>query len=287
MAKLIFGCGYLGRRVGQRWLDRGEAVYAVTRSAARAGELERIGYRPLVADITDIDTLADLPVAETVLFAVGFDRTAGHPIEDVYVGGLKNVLACLPPATGHFLYISSTGVYSQNDGSWVDEDSPCEPRRPGGKACLTAEQLLAADERGQQATILRMAGLYGPGRVPRKQDIVAGMPIPSPGEGYLNLIHAEDAADIVLMVEPRRGAARVYLAADGEPVLRIDYYREMARQLGAPEPVFLPPDEAATSPGRGTTNKRISNRRLTAEFDVKWQYPSYREGLAAILPYEA
>ncbi|MEX1224758.1 MAG: NAD-binding protein, partial [Pirellulales bacterium] len=101
MAKLIFGCGYLGERVGRRWLDAGETVHAVTRSERRAEELERAGYRAIVADVTDPATLTNLPAAETVLFAVGFDRSADQPIEQVYVAGLRNVLDRLPPTTGH------------------------------------------------------------------------------------------------------------------------------------------------------------------------------------------
>ncbi|MEX0867450.1 MAG: SDR family oxidoreductase [Pirellulales bacterium] len=286
MAKLIFGCGYLGERVGRRWLDAGETVHAVTRSERRAEELERAGYRAIVADVTDPATLTNLPAAETVLFAVGFDRSAGQPIEQVYIDGLRNVLDRLPPAAGHLIYISSTGVYSQDDGGWVDEDSPCKPKRPGGKACLAAERLLAAHELGRRATILRMAGLYGPGRVPRKHDILSETPIPSPGDGYLNLIHIEDAADVVLLVESRRGATRVYLVSDGAPVLRRDYYAEIARQLDAPAPRYVASEETGQTPGRGAADKRISNRRLTSEFAVRLRYPSYREGLSAILPQE-
>ncbi|MEX1223542.1 MAG: NAD-dependent epimerase/dehydratase family protein, partial [Pirellulales bacterium] len=182
--------------------------------------------------------------------------------------------------------ISSTGVYSQDDGGWVDEDSPCKPKQPGGKACLAAERLLAAHELGRRATILRMAGLYGPGRVPRKHDILSETPIPSPGDGYLNLIHIEDAADVVLHVESRRGATRVYLVSDGAPVLRRDYYAEIARQLDAPAPRYVASEETGQTPGRGAADKRISNRRLTSEFAVRLRYPSYREGLSAILPQE-
>lgn len=285
MANLIFGCGYLGDRVGRRWLARGETVYAVTRSDERAGELREIGYRPIIADITDPESLVDLPVADAVLFAVGFDRSTGKSIEKVYVDGLRNVLNALPEGSGHFVYISSTGVYAQTDGGWVDEGSPCEPKRPGGKACLAAEELLRGHPRGEQATILRMAGLYGPGRVPRKQDILAGEPITSAGDGHLNLIHIEDAAEIVLAVEDRTGPTKVYLVSDGSPVLRDEYYQEIARQLDAPSPRFAPP-EKSQKPGRGSTDKRVSNRRLMSDFDIKLVYPSYREGLAAILPNE-
>jgi len=285
MSKLIFGCGYLGGRVGRLWLEAGEEVYCVTRGAQRAEMQAAAGYRPLVADVTDPDSLADLPAAETVLYAVGFDRSAGRSIEEVYVEGLRNVLAALPPGTRHLIYVSSTGVYGQTDGRLVDEESPCRPRRPGGIACLAAESLLREAEQPpfRTATILRMAGIYGPGRVPRRAEIEAGRPIPSPGDGHLNLIHVEDAAEIVLRVERRTGPPRIYLVSDGAAVLRREYYAEIARQLNAAAPSYA---EAEETPGRGESDKRISNARLLREFDVRLRYPGYREGLAAILHAE-
>ncbi|MBL8830463.1 MAG: NAD(P)H-binding protein, partial [Planctomycetaceae bacterium] len=121
--KLIVGCGYLGLRVAGRWLAQGDTVYAVTRSSARADEWRGLGIHPLIADVTDPASLRDLPVAETVLFAVGYDRSAGKAIGDVYVDGLRHVLDALPTATGRVIYISSTGVYGECDGDWVDEST--------------------------------------------------------------------------------------------------------------------------------------------------------------------
>src|SRR5450432_100341 len=83
MTKLIFGCGYLGERVAERWREAGEDVVAVTRSHERAKTFKRQGYGVIVANVTQPDTLAELPVAETVLFAVGYDRTAHQTIEEV------------------------------------------------------------------------------------------------------------------------------------------------------------------------------------------------------------
>ena len=87
--------------------------------------------------------LRNLPAAETVLFAVGFDRAGGQSIEDVYAGGMRNVLAALPADTGRFIYISTTGVYGPAGGEWVDEETPPDPQRDGGRASLAAEQALA------------------------------------------------------------------------------------------------------------------------------------------------
>ena len=93
MTKLIFGCGYLGHRVAKLWQATGETVCVVTRSVDRAAQLRDEGFETVVADVTNADTLTDLPPAETVLFAVGFDRIAGNTIYEVYTDGVKNVLA--------------------------------------------------------------------------------------------------------------------------------------------------------------------------------------------------
>ena len=100
MTKLIFGCGYLGHRVAKLWQARGEAVCVVTRSVDRADQLRGEGFRSVVADVANADTLINLPPADTVLFAVGFDRTSENTIHEVYADGVKNVLAALPSSRG-------------------------------------------------------------------------------------------------------------------------------------------------------------------------------------------
>jgi len=281
--KLIFGCGYLGARVAQRWVDAGDRVYAITRSDQRTADLRARGIEPIVADVTTPRSLNLLPVAETVLWAVGYDRTAGVPIEEVYIEGLRHALAALPRDTGRVIYISSTGVYAQDDGSWVDESSECRPRRAGGQACLAAEQLLAADRLGVRTVVLRLAGIYGPGRIPRCDELVAGRPLAAPAEGFLNLIHVEDAVDVVLLAERKVQPPRTYVVSDGRPVERRGYYTELARLLGAGPPTFAPPVTKSPAQVRAGTNKRIRTERLFKELKPRLKYPSYREGLAAIL----
>jgi len=278
MAKLIFGCGYLGRRVLELWQAAGEKVYAVTRSPERAAEWSQRGIVPLVADITQPLTITAPTDIDTVLFAVGFDATAGKSIHEVYAGGLARVIAWLPDSIQRFIYISSTGVYGSFDGDWIDEDSPCEPRRDGGKACLVAEQKLAASKFATRSVSLRLAGIYGPDRIPRAKDLLAGQPIDAAPNGYLNLIHVVDAARIVLLAE-QRSASSCLLVADGHPVIRGEYYAELARLLNAPKPQFTPTagEQAATK--RGSADKRVNNQRLLAELAPQFQFPDYRAGL--------
>jgi nucleoside-diphosphate-sugar epimerase len=287
MAKLIIGCGYLGSRVARRWRDAGHEVFAVTRSGERARAFTREGYRAIVADVLDPASLTQLPVSDSVLFAIARGRDASISIHELYVDGLRNVLDALPQATGRILYASSTGVYAHSRGETVDESSPTEPVRDGGRASLAAEQLLRAHRLGDRAIILRLAGLYGPGRIPLVDKIRAGEPIPAPDEGWLNLIHVDDAASAVVAAAERAAPPRTYLVADGQPVLRRDYYRELARLLAAPEPRFAPPAADNPAAARATSSKRVSSARMQAELRVPLAYPSFREGLAAILRDES
>ena len=283
MEKLIFGCGYLGIRVARRWRDAGDRVFAVTRSAERGDQLREQGLLPLVADVTKPETLVELPNASTVLFAVGFDRTLGKSVREVYVTGLRSVLDALPPSVQRCVYVSSTGVFGQTDGTWVDEESVCEPTRPTGRACLEAEQLLRSHPLGRRSVILRLAGIYGPGRVPRKTELMRGEPIVAAQHGRLNLIHVEDAVSVILAAEVRARVPSLYLVSDGHPVQRREYCQQIARLAEAPTVRFREPSLDSPKAQRGTTDKRVSNAKVLRDLDVKLKYPSYREGLAAIV----
>lgn len=283
MNRLIVGCGYLGQRVARLWQAAGHDVHVLTRSAERAAAFERDGLRPIIGDVTRVETLLALPAAEAVLYAVGMDRSAGLSMRTVYVEGLKNVLHALPSATGRMIYISSTGVYGSAEGEWVNEDSPCQPQRENGRVCLEAEQTLAAHPLGERAIVLRLAGIYGPQRIPRQAALQAGEPIDAPEAGYLNLIHVDDAARVVLAAEARARPPCRYVVSDGRPPVRRDYYAELARLLHAPPPRFVPPPSGSSSADRAAADKRIDSRRMFDELGVTLLHPDYRAGLAAIV----
>jgi nucleoside-diphosphate-sugar epimerase len=282
MANLIFGCGYLGERVAQLWLTGGETVFAVTRTWERAELLQAAGIRPIVADLLGTD-VPQLPAEiRTVLFAVGYGRDSQQSIRDVYAGGLASALNWLPDTVERLIYVSSTGVYGQVDGQEVDEDTFCKPLREGGRACLEAELVLQASRFGLQGITLRLAGLYGPGRIPRAADLIAGRPIDAPAKGWLNLIHVDDATRIVLLAENAE-TPRTYVVSDGRPVLRSDYYGELARLLGAPLPRFVEPPNDSAAAMRAASDKRINPRRMFEELRPTLRYPDYQAGLAAIV----
>ena len=337
---LIVGCGYLGIRVAQMAIESGASVSATTRRPERAKALAALGIEPCLADWTDARTLRRLPEADHVLVAVSFDPVSGHDRESAIVGGLRHLIGRLyPPATAgppsavgppstagpspvdvrrqspvDLCYISTTGVYHQSDGCWVDETSPTKPTRSGGLAHLRAEQLLHRLIPNQPWTILRLAGIYGPGRVPRVADVIAGRPIATDPMGFLNLIHVSDAARAVIGAwqrgvsaraacppdrrlapidqapdgqRPRPRRHKLYVVADDRPVIRGEFYREISRICQSPPPRFTATN--ADSPGqrRAESNKRIWNRRVRRDLLATLRFPSYREGLRDVLNHLA
>ena len=283
MAKLIIGCGYLGGRVAQHWLAAGETVYAVTRASQHADILAQQGLHPIVADVTRPESLRQLPPAETVLYSVAYDPQSQTSRDQVYADGLGAVLDTLSAETGRVLLTSSTGVYGPAEGDWVDEKSPCRPRREAGRAMLAAEAVLQGSRFAQRSIILRLAGLYGPGRIPRMADLLAGRPLEMAAQGYLNLIHVDDAARLIVAAGSRAATPRIYVVADGQPVRRRDFYQHLAALLGLPAVRFTDPPPGDRSALRGGSDKRVRSARIIEELGVSLAYPSYREGLAAMV----
>lgn len=278
--KLIIGCGYVGRRAARQWVAAGDVVHALTRSEAHAEGLRAIGVRPVIGNVMEPQSLAVLPRADTVLYAVGLDRGPGKSQREVYVDGLANVLARIAAPRPKLLYLSSTSVYGQNSGEWVDETSELRPASENGQVCLDAERLLI--ERLPSAMILRLSGIYGPGRlVARLAALREGKPLDDNPDGWLNLIHVDDIVTAILACERLGQPGAAYLVSDDRPSQRREYYERLASLIDAPPPTFttIPPD----SPEQLQLNKRCRNRRLHEELGVALRYPTIAEGLPAAL----
>lgn len=277
MKRLIFGCGYVGKRAGQAWADAGDTVFGVTRKKSRFAELESIGIRPILGDVTNPASLADIPLAETVLVAIGMDRSTYSDIRQVYVEGLSHILDSLPSKTGHLIYISSTGVYGDFGGDWVDEQSKTEPQRDGGRACLAAEQLILGSQFSDCYTILRFAGIYGKLRIPMRSAIAEKDWSRLSAEGHLNLIHVDDGVGVIRQVAKQKTLGQTFLVGDGNPTLRKDYYETVATFLGT-GPIDWSVQNPSGNP-RSRSDKRVSNAKLRDQINHVLQYPDYRIGL--------
>jgi nucleoside-diphosphate-sugar epimerase len=276
--RLVVGCGYLGERVARRWLAAGDRVVAITRRPARAAELAALGIEPLVADVTAtaFPDRNSLPRATTVFWAVGFDRGSGTTHRDVHVNGLTRLLDALA-GTPRVILSSSTGVWGDEDGRIVTEETPAHPSREAGRVLLEAESLLRRHPKGP-GVALRFAGLYGPGRLPRIADLEAGLPIAADPDTWLNLIHVDDAAAIVTAVAAANDPRPLYVVSDGHPVLRRDWYGRLAALTGSPPPAW-----DVSAPRVRGADKRVDPALLFADLPVALAHPDPLASLAQLV----
>jgi len=287
MRALIVGCGYVGLPLGAALVRQGHQVVGLRRTGAADAELRAAGIEPLRADITEPATLATIaPAFDWVVNCVAASGGSPEEYRRTYLEGTRNLLAWLgtrPPR--RFVYTSSTGVYAQNDGSVVTEDAPVQAATPTAAALLAAEQLLldAARERGFPAVILRLSGIYGPGRGYWLRQFLAGEArLEGDGRRVLNMIHRDDVVGAILAALECGQPGRVYNVSDDEPVTQRDLFAWLARAFNRP----MPPPAPVASSGerrRGLTSKRVSNARLRAELGCVLRYPTFREGFTAEL----
>jgi nucleoside-diphosphate-sugar epimerase len=280
--RLVVGCGYLGTRVARRWIAAGDRVFGITRSPNRAAELEAAGITPIVYDVTTgpgsaaVQTLRALPPFDTVFWAVGFDRASGTTHRDVHVDGLGRLLDALA-GSPRVILSSSTGVWGDEGGGVVTEETTTNPSREAGQVLVEAESLLRSHSKGP-GVALRFAGLYGPDRLPRLDDLRAGRPIAADPDSWLNLIHVDDAATVVCAVAAAANPRPLYVVSDGHPVLRRDWYGHLAAITGSPEPTWNP-----SLPRTRGADKRVDPARLYSDLAIPLAHPDPLRGIEVVM----
>ena len=271
--RLVAGCGALGMRVARRWIAAGDQVWGTTRS--RQELLIEAGIVPIVVDLGS-DRLPALPEVDTVFWAVGFDRRSETTPHDLHVGGLARLLDAVPSAV-RVLLSSSTGVWGDGDGELVDEQTPVCPSRPSAAALVEAETMLRRHPKGP-GVALRFAGLYGPERLPRLDDLRAGLEITADPASWLNLIHLDDAASVVCWACDAAAPAPLYVVSDGRPLRRGDWYTRLAEMTTSPSPRFV----ATAAAARGG-NKRADPSLLLSQLTPPLAYPDALAAVEAIM----
>ena len=232
--------------------------------------------RWLSADITRAETLAVVPERiDRLVFLPTPHTREREAYRAVFLDGLRNVLGALDATClKRVVFVSSSAVYGEHGEAWVDESTPAAPLGFNGQVLLEAEQWLAAQP--VDAIVLRLAGLYGPGRTQLFERLLAGQAsAPRARPHWANRIHVDDAAAAIVHLLGLRHHQGVYLGSDDVPLPLDALYDDLARRLGAP-----PVKEGAAPAGVGS--KRLSNARLKdAGFRFRW--PDAREGYAALL----
>jgi nucleoside-diphosphate-sugar epimerase len=295
MRTVILGCGYVGVELGRQLTAAGHEVVGVRRSESGVSTIEAAGFEAVQVDVTDADALAAVPDADSVVFAASSGGRGADAAREVYVDGLSTALdqfAARDRAPDRLVYTSSTGVYGDHDGDWVDEETPIDPTTEKTEVLAEAERIALEEtaDRGIDGTVARFAGLYGPDRY-RLERYVEG-PVT---EGYLNMVHRDDAAGAVrhLLTEDLARDEAV-LVVDDEPVSKWAFADWLADQCGEPSPEkrtkaerLEDPELSAAARRRIKTSKRCSNDRLRA-LGYEFAYPTYREGYRdAIEAYRA
>jgi nucleoside-diphosphate-sugar epimerase len=287
MRVLIVGCGYVGLPLGAELVRRGHEVFGLRRSVLAEIELKAAGITPLHADITQPETLTQLP--RDFDWVVNCSASGGGGAEAyrrVYLEGNRNLVNWLADVPlKKFVYTSSTSVYAQNDGSIVTEQSPAEPTADTAKVLVETEKLLlaAARQKNFPAVILRVAGIYGPGRGHSFKQFLRGEArIEGDGSRMLNMIHRDDLIGFIIAALELGSPGEIYNAVDDEPVSQLQFFEWLAAELNRPLPLKVAAD-GEVSRKRGITNKRVSNAKLRAELNCQFQFPDFRVGYAAEL----
>jgi nucleoside-diphosphate-sugar epimerase len=286
MKTLIVGCGYIGTSLGAELSRQGHEVFGLRRNSAAESQLKSAGIRHLTGDITNPRDLIRLPAPFDWIVNCAAASSAGAPenYRRVYLEGTRNLVSWLsvaPPAK--FVYTSSTSVYGQSDGSLVVEASPTKPEAETARILVETEQVLleAARQDNFPAVILRIAGIYGPGRGYWLKQFLSGEArIEGEGERILNMIHRDDVVGAVIAALKHAPLPSVYNAVDNEPVSQLDFFKWLAERLGKPMPPFAAEDFEVNRK-RGVTNKRVSNLRLRRQLGYEFKYPTFRQGYEA------
>jgi nucleoside-diphosphate-sugar epimerase len=278
-----FGHGYSAQALARRLLPQGWIVTGTTRSAEKASTLAREG----IAVLRPGDDPAPALRRATHLLISAGPTEEGDPA----IAALTPVLQEVAPALTWAGYLSTTGVYGDHGGGWVDEATPLTPATRRGRLRVLAEQqwrdLAAAT--GLPLHIFRLAGIYGPGRGPfAKVRAGTARQIIKPGQVF-SRIHVEDIAQVLAASIARPDPGAVYNVCDNDPAPPQDVLAHAAALLGLPEPPREDFDSAEMTPMARSfyaESKKVRNDRMLRELDVVLKYPDYRTGLAALLAEE-
>ena len=271
---LIIGCGFLGEAAAALFSARGASVLGLVRSEASRASLSHASFETALCDVTSDASVAALsprlsgvPVA---IHAVSPGMRGKEAYAALYRDGLQRVVAAWQPR--RVIFVSSTSVYGQDDGSWITEESPTEPARETGRILLEAEKI--ALEAGGIAA--RLTGIYGPGRSYLLRNFLSGEAVLENGGGrWINQIHRDDGAAALVRLGAPEVSPGVYNVTDDTPTTQREVYGWMADFFGRPLPPEGPPGLALR---RGVTSKRISNAKMHG---LGWAptFPSYRDAL--------
>ena len=280
---VIIGCGDIGTQVAGHYLEQGITVQALVRSSESARRLTALGIKTSRADLAQPLQL-DLETADSQLYYFAPPPPEGD--KDTHTKHLIEALQSSSKLPQRIVYISTTGVYGDCQGRWITEDEPVKPEADRARRRLDAErQLLAwSAAAGVEVVILRVAGIYGPGKLPLAR-LRKGLPLIREEEApFTNRIHSSDLVHIAIAAMQRGKPGEIYHACDGHPGTMTDYFKQVARKAGLPEPPEITLEEGKQQLSAGMMSymresRRLSNAKTLSDLDITLQYPTLEQGL--------
>ena len=288
----IAGCGYVGWHLldalpGNTNITNAD-ITVLSHSADNIGALQQRGIHTILADLDQPSTPALPPLAGSTLYYF-----IPPPSSGTTDPRLQHLLAAISPASppDRIILISATGVYGDCGGDWVDEQRPPAPNSDRGRRRLHAEQQLTAwgEQHHVDTIILRVAGIYGPGRLPATR-LEKGLPVLREQDSpWSNRIHIDDLTQACLAAAERGIAGHCYNIADGHPSTMTDYFLKVAALLRLPAPERISLQQARQQLSAGmlsylAESRRLDNRLLREELDVTLLYPTLTAGLPSCRP---
>ena len=262
MNVVIIGCGYVGAEVAEIWTKKGYHVTATTRSPERLPELAKVAQKGLILKGNDEEELAPLIANnEVILVAIAADNPEHYESAYLHTAQIFRHLALEMDLPRELIYTSSSSVYGDHHGRWVDETSELFSKTEQGKILIEAENTYASlEELGWGVSILRLAEIYGPGReLSKRVRQLEGHALPGSGEQYTNMIHRLDCAHAIDYAH-RHHLEGVYNLCDDEHPTRKELYDQISQNFHLPKVKWDP-----SLTGLHAGNKRISNHKIKAE----------------------
>ena len=279
---LIAGCGYLGQRLVLE-LGAKPQITGLVKTAQTAEALVQQGISPMIRDL-------DQPLVTPLEGWRQIYYFAPPPSQGQQDTRMTHFLRALDTGSGdiRLVYLGTTGVYGDCSGAWVDESQPVRPTADRALRRLHAEQQLKQwrSDTGNEVVFLRVAGIYGPGRLPlerlrQRKPMIAAEHAP-----WTNRIHVDDLVQVCMVAMERGREGEVYNVSDGQPGNMSDYFNQVADATGLPRPPLIAPEDAAGQLSAGlrsylAESRRIDNRKMLEELGIKLKYPTLAQGLAA------
>ncbi len=280
----VVGCGDIGGRVARLWQARGLPVAALARSTETAARLRGLDVVPLDGDPDRPASLMLASLGQALVYYF-----APPPAQGVADTRMRHFTAALPADVARVVYLSTSGVYGDHGGALVDEETPPAPNTDRARRRLDAEETLRrwGREHRVPVIVLRVGGIYGPGRWPLER-LRRGDPVLREEEcGYTNRIHADDLAAVCLAAGERGRADRIYNVSDGQDGTMTEYFYAVADHFGLPRPPAITLAEAKQqlSPAMLSyllESRRLDNRRMVEELGVVLRYPDLAAGLKSV-----